>query len=59
MKKPNFYMVFQWLMFLPVILPLCIIFGALQGMFNTVGQMAYQMWEDISVVEQSIGTTEL
>ncbi|TAE40507.1 MAG: hypothetical protein EAZ70_04405 [Runella slithyformis] len=59
MRKPNFYMVFQWLMFLPVILPLCIIFGALQGMFNTVGQMAYQMWEDISVVEQSIGTTEL
>lgn len=59
MRKPNFYMAFQWLMFLPVILPLCIIFGALRGMFNTVEQMAHQMWKDVSSVEQSIGTTEL
>jgi len=59
MKKSNLHMVFQWLLFLPVILPLCIVFGALQGMFNTVEQMAQQMWSDVSAVERPIGHTEL
>ena len=59
MKKPNLYMAFQWLIFLPVILPLCIIFGALQGMFNTVEQMAHQMWNDVSTIERSVEINEL
>lgn len=59
MRKPNLYMAFQWLIFLPVILPLCVIFGALQGMFNTVEQMAHQMWSDISASERSVEPNEL
>ena len=59
MKKPNLYMAFQWLIFLPVILPLCIISGALQGMFNTVEQMAHQMWSDVSTIERSVEINEL
>jgi hypothetical protein len=52
MKKPNLHLVFQWLIFLPVILPLCIIFGAIQGVINTVEQMALQMWADASTIDK-------
>lgn len=59
MKKPNLHLVFQWLIFLPVILPLCIIFGAVQGVVNTVEQMAVQMWTDVSTIEKNIEASEL
>ena len=36
-------MVFQWVFFLPVILPLCMIFGALRG----AAQMAERVVEQI------------
>lgn len=52
MKKPNLHLVFQWLIFLPVILPLCVIFGAIQGVVNTVEQMAQQMWTDVSTIDK-------
>lgn len=59
MKKPNLYLAFQWLIFLPIILPLCIVFGALQGVVNTVEQMAQQMWSDVSTVEKTVEPSEL
>jgi len=43
-KRFNFTMALQWLIFLPVILPLCIIFGAVQGVMNMVEKMAHRMW---------------
>jgi hypothetical protein len=51
MKKSNLYMAFQWLLFLPVILPLCILFGAIQGVFNTVELMAQQIMTDVSAAD--------
>ncbi|MEI7587127.1 hypothetical protein [Runella sp.] len=59
MKKPNLHLAFQWLIFLPIILPLCIIFGALQGVVNTVEQMTHQMWVDVTTVDKTVVTSEL
>ncbi len=59
MKKPNLHLAFQWLIFLPIILPLCIVFGALQGVANTVEHMAHQIWADVTTVEKTIEPSEL
>jgi hypothetical protein len=59
MKKPNLHLAFQWLIFLPIILPLCIIFGALQGVVNTVEQMTHQMWVDVTTVDKTVEHSEL
>ncbi|MCU0341037.1 MAG: hypothetical protein MUE30_14240 [Spirosomaceae bacterium] len=59
MKKHKLHLAFQWLMFLPIILPLCVIFGALQGVFNTVEQMFQQMWTDVTTPEPTVETSEL
>lgn len=59
MKKHKMYLAFQWLLFLPIILPLCVIFGALQGVINTLEQMVQQMWTDVSAPETSIETSEM
>ncbi|NIJ56100.1 hypothetical protein [Dyadobacter arcticus] len=48
-KRFNFTMALQWLIFLPIILPLCIIFGALQGILNMVEKMAQRMWMDMEL----------
>ncbi|GAB3983692.1 hypothetical protein GCM10028806_57330 [Spirosoma terrae] len=51
MRKFRLYMIFQWVFFLPVILPLCIAFGALRG----AAQMAERVMEQIKadVLSQS------
>lgn len=59
MKKPNLHLAFQWIIFLPIILPLCILFGAFQGIVNTVEQMAQQMWADVSTIEKKMESSEL
>lgn len=46
-KKFNYAMALQWIIFLPIILPLCLVFGALQGVVNMVGAMAQRMMLDI------------
>ena len=46
-KKLNYAMALQWIIFLPVILPLCLVFGALQGVVNMVSTMAHRMILDI------------
>lgn len=40
-------MVIKWVVFLPVILPLCVVFGALKGVISMVDKMAHQMMTDI------------
>lgn len=47
LKKFNYAMAMQWIIFLPVILPLCLVFGALQGVVNMFGTMAQRMMLDI------------
>ena len=49
LKKFNLTMALQWLIFLPVILPLCVIFGAFQGVVGMVEKMANRMWIDMEL----------
>ena len=48
-KKFNLTMALQWLIFLPIILPLCVIFGAFQGVVGMVEKMAQRMWIDLEL----------
>ncbi len=54
MKKPNLYMVFQWVIFMPIILPLCLLFGALQGIANSAEQIIQTCWKDISTSDNGL-----
>ena len=47
MRKFRLYMVFQWVFFLPVILPLCIIFGALRGAAQMIERVIEQIKADV------------
>lgn len=53
MKNIRLYMIFQWVVFLPIILPLCIIFGALYGVVQMVERIIDQMKLDILPSEQN------
>lgn len=48
MKINKLHLALQWIVFLPIILPLCIVFGAIQGIFDTLEDMFYQMRADVS-----------
>lgn len=41
-------MAMQWVIFLPVILPLCVAFGAIQGVITMVEKVADRMMIDIA-----------
>lgn len=56
MKTVRLYMILQWVFFLPVILPLCIAFGALQGAYQMAERVMEQLWADV-VTEQSVNHT--
>lgn len=47
MKNIRLYMFLQWVFFLPIILPLCILFGALRGAFQMVERVLDQLWIDV------------
>ncbi len=49
LKKFNYAMALQWFIFLPIILPLCIFFGAVQGIMNMFEKMAHRMWLDLEL----------
>ncbi|UFH56056.1 hypothetical protein [Spirosoma sp. KNUC1025] len=53
MKNVRLYMIFQWVFFLPIILPLCVIFGALYGVVQMVERVMDQMRMDILPSEQN------
>lgn len=48
-KKFNYTMALQWFIFLPIILPLCIAFGAVQGVAVMVEKMFSRMVTDIEL----------
>ncbi|MVM31806.1 hypothetical protein GO755_17290 [Spirosoma sp. HMF4905] len=57
MRNFRLYMIFQWVFFLPIILPLCIIFGALRGIVQMVERVMEQIISDIAPSEQASATT--
>lgn len=52
MRNFRLYMIFQWVFFLPIILPLCIIFGALRGIIQMIERVMEQIVLDIAPSEQ-------
>jgi len=48
MRKVKLYMILQWVFFFPVILPLCVIFGAIQGAVQMTERVVNQIWSDIA-----------
>ncbi|HEX9955916.1 MAG TPA: hypothetical protein VGA96_01625 [Fibrella sp.] len=48
MKTIRLYMVLQWVLFLPILLPLCMVFGALRGAILMAQRVIDQMSTDIS-----------
>lgn len=51
------YMIFQWVFFLPIILPLCIIFGALRGIVQMLERVMDQIIADVAPSEQTSSTS--
>lgn len=47
MKNVRLYMIFQWVFFLPIILPLCLIYGALRGAVEMAERVIEQLFMDI------------
>ena len=48
MKRINLYRLLQWLFFLPIILPLCLLAGALQGALGMIERVFDQLWLDVN-----------
>jgi hypothetical protein len=59
MRKFRLYMLFQWAFFLPIILPLCLAFGAIQGAVNMVERVFNQMMTDVSESQSAETTASL
>lgn len=47
MKNVRLYMIFQWIFFLPIILPLCLIYGALRGALQMAERVMQQILIDV------------
>lgn len=53
MRNVKLYMVLQWLFFLPLILPVCLIFGAIQGAIQMTERIINQFLTDVSASKPS------
>jgi hypothetical protein len=53
MRKFRLYMLLQWAFFLPIILPLCLAFGAIQGAVNMAERVFNQMMTDVADESQT------
>jgi hypothetical protein len=49
MKTIRLYMMLQWVLFLPIILPLCMVFGALRGAILMAERVIEQMSIDVNI----------
>lgn len=57
MKNFRLYMIFQWVLFLPIILPLCIVFGALRGIVQMLERVTDQIVADVMPSDQTSTAT--
>jgi hypothetical protein len=48
MKKVKLNMILQWVVFFPIILPLCMVFGAVQGAIQMAERVLNQFWSDVA-----------
>jgi hypothetical protein len=52
MKKISYSMLVQWILFSPLILPLAIVFGAIEGVRHTMKSLFEQVNNDINKEEE-------
>lgn len=48
MKKMNYYRILQWVLFSPLLVPLCIVMGALEGIQHTMAKVIQQIKSDVA-----------
>lgn len=53
MRNFRLYMIFQWVLFLPIILPLCIVFGALRGIVQMLERVMDQIIADVMPADRT------
>jgi hypothetical protein len=53
MKNVRIHMIFQWVFFLPIILPLCLIYGAIRGAMQMAERVLEQMMTDVTQVKEA------
>ncbi len=58
MKNIRLHMVFQWVLFLPIILPLCLAYGALRGAVQMAERVMEQFIIDVVPQGETQPTTE-
>ena len=58
MRNVRLYMIFQWVFFLPIILPLCLIYGAFRGAIQMVERVMEQIMTDIMPQHEVRSTTK-
>jgi len=58
MKNVRLYMIFQWVFFLPVILPLCLIYGAFRGAIQMAERVMEQIMTDVLPQHEARSTSE-
>ncbi len=47
MRNVRLYMIFQWVFFLPIILPLCLVYGAIRGAMQMAERVMDQLVADV------------
>ncbi|WP_165795901.1 MULTISPECIES: hypothetical protein [Siphonobacter] len=48
MKKLNHYRLLQWVVFSPILIPLCLVMGAIEGIQTTFGKVIHQIKTDVA-----------
>jgi hypothetical protein len=48
MKKPNYYRIMQWVVFAPLLVPICLIVGAVDGIQHAVEKVIQQIKTDVT-----------
>lgn len=58
MRNVRLYMIFQWVFFLPIILPLCLIYGALRGAIQMGERVIEQLLTDVAPQQEAHPTVD-
>lgn len=51
MRKLNTVMAMQWVIYLPILLPMCLVFGAIQGVCKTLILLIHRICLDIELYQ--------
>ncbi len=58
MRNVRLYMIFQWVFFLPIIFPLCLIYGAFRGAIQMTERVMEQIMTDVMPQHEAQSASE-